>query len=154
MPKLVESCFGSSCGCGPGASWPRSTYTQCKKNDSTFARAGSRSSSTEPFGARVVIPAGSRHSWWNAEDTSALAIIELQPALDTETIFETLFGLARDGKTNAKGMPGLLQLAVLSVASDGYVAGPPIWLQRLALRVLAFIGRIAGYRERYAEYGK
>jgi len=103
-------------------------------------------------GERVVIPAGTRHSWWNAEDESALAILELQPALNTETIFETLFGLARDGKTNAKGVPGLLQLAVLVVASDSYVAGPPIWLQRFALGVLAFIARLAGYRERYAQY--
>lgn len=41
--------------------------------------------------------------------------MELRPALDTETFLETFFGLARDGKTNAKakGIPGLLQIAVL-----------------------------------------
>ena len=38
--------------------------------------------------------------------------VELRPALDTETFFETFFGLGRDGKTNARGIPGLLQIAV------------------------------------------
>lgn len=103
-------------------------------------------------GEEVVVPPGSRHSFWNAEDTYAVAILEVRPALNIETTFETMFGLARDGKTNAKGMPSLLQIAVLSVAADGYVAGPPIWLQRSALRALAFVARRAGYRERYAKY--
>lgn len=116
------------------------------KVDGTTRRAGA--------GELVVVRPGQRHTWWNAEDDPAVAVLELRPALQAETVFETIFGLARDGKTNAKGMPGLLQLAVLSVAADGYVAGPPIWLQRAAMRILALAGRAFGYRDRYDAYSK
>ena len=41
-----------------------------------------------------------------------------QPALAMEAAFETLFGLARDGKTNDKGMPNLLHGALLAREYD------------------------------------
>jgi hypothetical protein len=37
----------------------------------------------------------------------------LRPALESEVLLETLFGLARDGKVDAKGNPPPLQLAVI-----------------------------------------
>jgi hypothetical protein len=36
-------------------------------------------------------------------------LVEYRPALRTEVLFETLFGLGRDGKTDQEGSPRLLQ---------------------------------------------
>ena len=67
----------------------------------------------------------------------------------------TLFGLATAGKVNRKGLPNLLQLAVLirSTMPATYIAGIPITVQRLLFGGLARIGEAAGYRTAYAEYG-
>jgi len=40
-------------------------------------------------------------------------VVEYRPALRTEVLFETLFGLGRDGKTDEEGSPRLLQGAVM-----------------------------------------
>lgn len=67
----------------------------------------------------------------------------------------TLFGLAAAGKVNGKGLPNLLQLAVLirSTMPGTYIAGIPITVQRLLFGGLARIGEAAGYRTAYPEYG-
>jgi hypothetical protein len=60
---------------------------------------------------------------------------------------ETMYGLAADGRTNRLGMPNLLQLAVVAAEHFDTVRLPliPGWLQRTALAVGAFVGRLAGY---------
>lgn len=63
-------------------------------------------------GEGATVAAGVAHRWWNVDPGETVVRVELRPALETEVFFETLFGLARDGKTNAKGIPGLLQIAV------------------------------------------
>jgi len=65
-----------------------------------------------------------------------------------ETLFETIIGLHRDGK-NFKSP---LQAAVLAREQDTYMAGPPIWLQKPLIALLAAVGRLFGYRARYEEY--
>lgn len=64
-------------------------------------------------GQQVVIPAGTLHSWWNASEEEVVTRVTFGPALKTEAFFETFFGFAHDGKTNAHGMPKLLPAAVL-----------------------------------------
>ena len=49
---------------------------------------------------------------------------------------------AREGRTNAKGMPSPLVTARLGLALDMYLAGPAVPLQRAASRVLAGAGRL------------
>ena len=68
-----------------------------------------------------------------------------------DTFLETIYGLAQDGKTDAKGMPNLLQLAVFASAyfDTNHLARPPLVVQRLLLGGLAVIGRLAGYRADY-----
>ena len=99
--------------------------------------------------------AGVPHFWWNADDGETVVRVELRPALDTELFFETFFGLARDGKTNAKGIPDPLQIAVaysdLGDSCPRLVKPPPI-VQRLLLTPLAPLGRLLGKRAVYAEY--
>jgi hypothetical protein len=83
--------------------------------------------------------------------------MELRPALDTETFFETFFGLARDGKTNAKaqGKPGLLQIAVVFRDlrdSCPQLVKPPPGVQRAVFTVLAPIGKLVGRQAVYPQY--
>src|SRR5829696_2332119 len=65
-------------------------------------------------------------------------------------------GLGRDGKTNEEGSPRLLQGAVmLEEFEDEYrLARPPLPVQKTVLAVLAPIGRLLGYRARYARYSE
>src|SRR5579862_6542688 len=72
--------------------------------------AGTSRSAAE--GETVVVAPGVAHNWWNDGAADARVRVEFWPALDTETFFETFFGLARDGKTNRKGMPNLLRSLV------------------------------------------
>ena len=51
-------------------------------------------------------PQASQEMWMPARPA------ELRPALNSETFFETLYGLARDGKTDENGVPNFLQQAV------------------------------------------
>lgn len=64
-------------------------------------------------GDRVTIPARVPHHFWNSGDEVAHSLQAFRPALRTQQFFETWFGLARDGKLDDKGMPSLLQLAVM-----------------------------------------
>ena len=49
------------------------------------------------------------HTWWNDSHEDAHVLVQVSPALRTEMFFETFFGLAKDGKTNSKGLPNLAE---------------------------------------------
>jgi quercetin dioxygenase-like cupin family protein len=72
-------------------------------------------------GERVVGPAGVPHAWKNPSSEEELHLVsELRPPLVFETILETYFGLARDGKTTKQGIPkNPLQIAVLADETRG-----------------------------------
>jgi hypothetical protein len=82
------------------------------------------------------------------------AVFELRPALRSEQLAETLFGLGGDGKLNAKGNPNPLQLAVIGreFAEEGRATRPPAPVQRIVLAPLAALGRLLGYRGTYPQY--
>jgi hypothetical protein len=75
-------------------------------------------------------------------------------ATRTEEFFETIWGFAKDGKTNEKGVPNLLQVAVIAdeYADEFRLASPPLIVQRALFAVLAPVGKLLGYRARYPEY--
>jgi hypothetical protein len=62
-----------------------------------------------------------------------------------------MFALAADGKTNRKGMPNPLRLAVIANAHFDTVQlpFPPAFVQRLGLMVGAPLGRLLGYEATY-----
>jgi hypothetical protein len=66
-----------------------------------------------------------------------------------------MFALAADGKTNRKGMPNPLRLAVVARHHFDTVRlpFPPAWLQRVGLALGAPIGRLAGYGPTYVGEG-
>lgn len=105
-------------------------------------------------GQRATVPAGRPHTWWNAGDEEAHLLVEVAPAMRTEMFFETFFGLATDGKTNSKGLPNLLSMAVILQEYDDEMrlARPPAVVQRALFGPLALLGRHLGYRGWYPEY--
>ena len=109
---------------------------------------------TADTGDVVEMPRGVPHLWWNDGDVETHLRVRFRPALDTETFFETAFGLARDGKTGPNGIPRPLQLAVLLAAHPGEFcpAAVPIPVLKLFVAVFAPIGRMLGYRARYPQY--
>jgi quercetin dioxygenase-like cupin family protein len=102
-------------------------------------------------GQRVTIPAGTPHRFWNAGDDVAHFVCEVRPALQFESLLETMFALAADGKTNRKGMPNPLRLAVIANAHFDTVRlpFPPALIQRIGLALGAPLGKLAGYRAVY-----
>ncbi|MGH3136439.1 MAG: cupin domain-containing protein [Gaiellaceae bacterium] len=96
----------------------------------------------------VLVPAGTPHRFSNAGDERAHFVCEVRPALQFESLVETMFALAAAGKTNRKGMPNPLRLAVIAQAHFDTVRlpFPPVWMQRLGLAIGAPLGRLLGYR--------
>ena len=102
-------------------------------------------------GEVAVVEAGTPHKFWNAGDGEVRFVCEVRPALQFESLLETMFTLAADGKTNRKGMPNPLRLAVIARAHFDTVRlpQPPAWLQRAGLALGAPLGRALGYRPAY-----
>ena len=102
-------------------------------------------------GARLTVPAGTPHRFWNAGETTAQVVVETTPALRLESLVETLYALAAEGRTNARGLPGPLHLAVIASAhfDTMRLAFPPAPLQRLFLALAAPLGRALGHRPVY-----
>jgi quercetin dioxygenase-like cupin family protein len=105
-------------------------------------------------GVTLDLPRGVPHDWWNTGAEEAHVIVQVRPAARFEQMAITLFGLAQEGKTNAKGMPNLLQLAVISKEFEDVVQfmNPPIWVQRVLFGLLAPLGRLFGYRASYPHH--
>jgi quercetin dioxygenase-like cupin family protein len=107
-------------------------------------------------GDAETVPPATRHRIFATQAEPLRARFLLRPALDSEVLLETLFGLARDGKVGRNGNPSLLQLAVIfdEFANLGRPPSPPPAVQRAFLRPLARLGRRKGLRARYPEYSK
>jgi mannose-6-phosphate isomerase-like protein (cupin superfamily) len=121
-------------------------------------RVGGRELTLGP-GQSAVVPPGVSHAWWNPSgDEEVHFLAEMRPGLDVETMLETVLGLAREGKTIGEAIPkNPLQLAVLAeeFGSWGYFTAVPRPVRRALfapVRLLAFFGRLFGYRARYPEY--
>jgi quercetin dioxygenase-like cupin family protein len=102
----------------------------------------------KPGDVALVSP-GTPHRFWNAGEGEARFLCEVRPALQFESLIETMFTLAADGKTNRKGMPNPLRLAVIANAHFDTVRlpFPPAAVQRAGLALGAPLGRLLGYPE-------
>lgn len=100
-------------------------------------------------GEGATVPPGTPHAWWNAGEEEGVAIVEFRPALKTEDFFESYFGLAQDGKVSPKtGLPNVPWLAAIfrSYHDFGYIAKPPLLVQRAVFGPLGAVARLLGYR--------
>jgi len=96
----------------------------------------------------ALVPPGAPHRFWNAGDREVRFLCEVRPALQFESLIETMFTLAAEGKTNRKGLPNPLRLAVIAKAHFETVRlpFPPAALQRAALALAAPLRQALGYR--------
>ena len=103
-------------------------------------------------GQWLTVEPGTSHRFWNDGDEPVTFVCEIRPALRFESLLETMFALAADGKTNRKGMPNLLRLAVIADAHFDTVRlpFPPAWAQRAGLVLAAPLGRLLGFEPTYA----
>ena len=105
-------------------------------------------------GEQVTIAPGAAHHYANRSDEDVVFRFDVWPAARFEAMVVTLFALGVEGRTDDKGVPSPLQMAVIL---DEYrdvmeLVGPPRWLQRLAVPVLARLGRARGLRASYPHH--
>jgi hypothetical protein len=102
-------------------------------------------------GARSEVPIGTPHGVYNETDEECHVIGELRPALRTDELMQTVWGLAADGRTNGDGVPNLLQsIAVAREFRDEIeLVSPPRAVQRVAIPLLAPLARAFRYSGTY-----
>jgi mannose-6-phosphate isomerase-like protein (cupin superfamily) len=95
----------------------------------------------------VTVEPGTPHRFRNAGDGEVRFVCTVTPALQFERLIATMYSLAAAGKTNRKGMPNPLRLAVIANHhfDDVRLPGVPQALQKLGLVLGAPVGRLAGY---------
>ncbi|MET9697409.1 cupin domain-containing protein [Streptomyces sp. NPDC006529] len=101
-------------------------------------------------GAEFYIPPGVRHSMWNPGPETTRMVWRTTPAYQTEKVFETLWGLANEGRLSASGPA--LQMPLLALGfRDEYrvVTGRPFALDMALCTLLAPVGLACGYRPSY-----
>jgi len=101
-------------------------------------------------GEETAVPRGRAHCFANAGDTNLEVTIAFTPAQQHLRFFANFASIAakRTGWFSARGDPHFLLIAlVLNTYRDHlYLAGPPIFLQKLLFALLAPVARWRGYR--------
>ena len=107
-------------------------------------------------GETATIAPNTWHDWWNASDHVARVRVEVTPGERFAHMIETLFGLARLGHTDAKGMPHPLQLALFAREFSDVIVfrSPPLAVQRILFGALAPIAHWRGYRATYPQLSR
>jgi len=108
-------------------------------------------------GETAVAEPGMWHDWWNASDRHDTRIrVEVTPGERFAHMIETLFGLARLGHKNRKGMPHLLQLALFAQEFSDVIEfrSPPPAVQRTLFAALTPIAHWRGYRATYPQLSR
>ena len=115
----------------------------------TVVRDGRRS--VLGVGESAHIEPGVWHNWWNDAQAHAVVRVEFTPGERFVHMIETMFGLARGGHVNAKGMPSPLQLALTAQEFSDVIVfrKPPLRVQRVLFGALTPIARRRGYRATY-----
>jgi quercetin dioxygenase-like cupin family protein len=120
----------------------------------TMTRSGQMSTLRQ--GDTALIEPNVWHDWWNASDRDTRVRVDVTPGERFGHMIETLFGLARLGYTNAKGMPDPLQLSLIAREFSDVIVfrSPPLVVQRALFGILAPIARWRGYRATYPQLSR
>lgn len=98
-------------------------------------------------GDEFIVPKGARHQWWNRSETIPLVMdLTFTPALNTETMFEQLWGQVAVGQCKPDGGPRMVDALAMMHKYHIYLAGSPVWLQRVLSFAFANVVRLFGYR--------
>jgi quercetin dioxygenase-like cupin family protein len=113
-------------------------------------RRGSEKVELRP-GDTITVEPQTPHKFWNAGDDEARFVCTVTPALQFERLIATMYSLAANGKTNRKGLPNPLQLAVIANHHFDDVRLPlvPQRVQKLALVLGAPMGKALGFTATY-----
>ena len=105
-------------------------------------------------GEEFSVPVNTPHWMHNISDEEGRLLWQVRPAMKTQAFLETMWGLEADNESKPNSGPNILQLAViLREYSDEFRASsPPYPIQRILFAILAPIGRLLGYRAKYARY--
>jgi mannose-6-phosphate isomerase-like protein (cupin superfamily) len=104
-------------------------------------------------GQWAFVPLDTPHRFWNDSAEPVIFVTEIRPARKMEQSLRAEYGLARDGKTNKKGVPtNPFELALLYALSESYLVGMPPFLQKGMFGALARVARWRGYDPEFAEY--
>ncbi|MDO3650040.1 cupin domain-containing protein [Nocardia mangyaensis] len=99
-------------------------------------------------GQTVTAPPRAVHEFWNEAPDTVLDHV-IRPPLRHWEMFDFWTGLDNAHRTTAGRVPrNPLALALLWEYQDGYLAGPPVLLQRLMFGGLARLARRTGYARR------
>lgn len=103
-------------------------------------------------GDEINVSKHTPHRHWNPSAKPVRVAHEHHPALDSASHARVMWALAQDGRTNEKGVPNILQFAVINRAYPGiaYSTAVPIPIQKAMFAILAPIGRVAGYQAEYS----
>ena len=96
-------------------------------------------------GERVTIPAGAAHRMFNDGARELVLHVELTEPGRMRNLTDTLFRLARQGRTDRNGLPDLLCLAAIlrDHRDDVELAWPPAFISRAMFAALAHVHRAA-----------
>jgi mannose-6-phosphate isomerase-like protein (cupin superfamily) len=119
------------------------------EGDLTVVRDGQRS--VLHAGESAHIEPGVWHDWWNETKAEVVVRVEITPGARFAHMIETMFGLAREGHVDAKGMPNPLQLALTAheFSDVAVFRKPPPAVQRLVFAALTPFATLRGYRATY-----
>ena len=106
---------------------------------------------TARAGDTVAVPPGTIHRFKNVGGTKAHVRVEVRPALNMEVLLETAVALARKGRTNGRGMPHPLDLALFMRAFEAEVKVPfiPVGVATAVMAPLAWVARRRGLDRSY-----
>jgi quercetin dioxygenase-like cupin family protein len=104
----------------------------------------------------ITVNPNELHDWWNAGTVPARVLVDVTPGQRFESMIRNMFGLAIDGKTDSKGMPGFVQLIMTSREFRDVivVTRAPAWMVSmlyLLLKPVAWLTGIEGSYERYEQ---
>lgn len=99
-------------------------------------------------GARLTVPPGVPHRFWNAGEDTLDLVTELTPALGFESLVEALHALAVARRMDTRGRPGVLQTSAIAAEyfDTARLAFPPAPVQRLILALAAPLAHALRHR--------
>ncbi len=105
-------------------------------------------------GEAINVQPNVAHSMWNNSNNKTVVNWKVRPAMETEFMLETLLGLAKDGKTNEEGVPGLLQISLTANKYSNVLrlSKPPLILQKIIFTLITPVAYLLGYRPSYSKY--
>lgn len=98
-------------------------------------------------GGQLTVHPNQIHQFWNIGDRPLAATHEIRPPGLHGNMFGLIHKLECEGKLTSKGIPrNPLWLGLAWECIDGYLAGPPPWVQTVVLGGLARLAKAIGYR--------